>query len=677
MAPRGIVIQITGDGASAAAALQLVDQHLKTTAAEGATASNQIATAMDSVKSSLQTLGLTVGIGEAISKMKEMVTSSVELGTQLEKLHQQTGMSTEGLSTLRFASQEAGVDFDMLARGLNHLSVEFEGAVNGSAKSQKAFTGIGISMDEVRKHGGDMYGLLKLIADKFQTMPDGMTKSADAAALFGARMGAQLLPVLNMGSQGLDDMQAKATALGMVLDEQGVQKLHAFHEELVKVETGLQGAGIQITQGMIPGLTTMLHTIGEGKSNMQVLEDFGENISRVIAAAGTEFYALASDIDLAAYSLLKLMEYSNDASLNFKGADFFKQLAAGAKAESDALGHKAVAMWSVASGNLPRGSTSGVGPLMDAIRARNRAGATADSGDDGDGGGGSGSAARSAVAAAAARVEVDRSVLEDHLRQARRAVEELHQLEAEMNEPPPSIDLTNNGPQMQAQAAADADAKRILEAQTRNQILAQQAADSAARMQAHQQEQMQPWITLGQGMEQMGEQMARATGKGREGFHAMVMSMEQDLVQLAVKFAAQKWLTPFLNSLGGGAPSTGGGGDMVASDIAEALGNGHAAGGYMDSPGIVGEEGPEMWVPQGPGTILPNDLLQNISAAGAGSRGGGPPTVNVINQSSQPVTARPSTTSFDADTRQYVTHIILEDMQQGGPISMGMRGAGG
>jgi hypothetical protein len=64
-------------------------------------------------------------------------------------------------------------------------------------------------------------------------------------------------------------------------------------------------------------------------------------------------------------------------------------------------------------------------------------------------------------------------------------------------------------------------------------------------------------------------------------------------------------------------------------------------------------------------------MLSSIADGG----GGRAPTtnINLTNASSQPVTARQTGSSFDADTRSYMTHVILEDLQSGGPISTALR----
>ena len=177
--------------------------------------------------------------------------------------------------------------------------------------------------------------------------------------------------------------------------------------------------------------------------------------------------------------------------------------------------------------------------------------------------------------------------------------------------------------------------------------------------------------TLGEGFQSMAEQMSSASLKGGKAFHQMAEQVEQDIVRLAIKLAMQKWLTPALTGLfGGGSGGDGGDGMLFGGAIP-----GYASGGdYGGGPMVVGENGPELMFPSGPGSVTPNSVLSKISEGG----GGASPsvTMNVINNSSQPVTARQGPTSFDSDSKAYIIHTILEDQAQGGPISQAMQGFG-
>ncbi|MFJ4230115.1 hypothetical protein ACIPYV_21325, partial [Paenarthrobacter nicotinovorans] len=63
-----------------------------------------------------------------------------------------------------------------------------------------------------------MAEILPGLADKFKSMPDGAEKTALATQLFG-RSGAQMLPFLNKGSEGIGQLTDKAKQMGLVIDD--------------------------------------------------------------------------------------------------------------------------------------------------------------------------------------------------------------------------------------------------------------------------------------------------------------------------------------------------------------------------------------------------------------------------------------------------------------------------
>jgi hypothetical protein len=770
MATKGVVIQITGDGASAAKALEMVDAHLKQTAEEAKSSGSSISSALGGIQNALGTLGISVGIGAAISELKQMISTSVDLGVEIGHLSQKTGIGTETLSGLKYVSDVTGVSFESLQRASKKLSTEMLDAEEGKKAAIQSFGLLGISVEQVRAHSNDLYGMLEILADKFQTMPDGPQKLAIATQLLG-KTGLDLIPILDQGSAGLAKFKAEAESLGLVLDAAGIAKLEAMHAAEVKLDGATQGLALSLTSALSPALTDMASAAEKGIEKLRQLmvasgnagmenfssyrtvktaTDYKQYVPQSVtaisesnlvptamaaqkAADAAQAQAVALDAKHSK-GLVSKKEYEKQKLAVQQ--EYYSQSQAAAAAYY--LREQSLHDAALKSGNEADRATYHTmmlrhGAVMEhdtemLAQLAPKAPALNISGDD-DGGKGT-------AAVQAAAVPIDKSVAALVAARQKAAIDALHQMQELAREAPPAaVDVSSMaGIEKQKQqdaALAALDLKRtamqresgLVETQVQQQALAgtlsQQAAlkdldaEHAAeivRLQALAAEyaafgdagraayaEIEEEITremeaekkedkkssgveaakqLGDGMTSMAEKMARATGTGREGFHKMCMSMEQDLVELAAKFAINAFLKPFMTGLGAGMSGGGGGGGVGGggdgTDLAALIGNGHAGGGDMNSPGIVGEEGPELFFPEGPGTVMPNDALQNLSKS---SGGGGAPsmTMNVTNASSQPVTARQTGSSFDADTRSYMTHVILEDLSQNGPISTAMR----
>ena len=85
-----------------------------------------------------------------------------------------------------------------------------------------AFKALGISVQDANKNLKSSDQVLLEVANAFSKFEDGTTKTALAIAIFG-RAGADLIPLLNQGADGIRKMQEQAQRLGLVdrADRQG------------------------------------------------------------------------------------------------------------------------------------------------------------------------------------------------------------------------------------------------------------------------------------------------------------------------------------------------------------------------------------------------------------------------------------------------------------------------
>ncbi|MFS6738956.1 hypothetical protein WHJ50_14470, partial [Staphylococcus aureus] len=97
---------------------------------------------------------------------------------------------------------------------------------------------IGVTSDNMEE-------ALLQVADSFKEMPNGTDKAALAVQLFG-KQGAELIPILNKGRDGIKEMGDAAEALGLTMDtktskavERLKQRQDAFNDTIKGTETRL------------------------------------------------------------------------------------------------------------------------------------------------------------------------------------------------------------------------------------------------------------------------------------------------------------------------------------------------------------------------------------------------------------------------------------------------------
>lgn len=253
MASKGVIVVVSGQD-NTGEVFAAVKKHLDETRVKAKETSESLGEIGEALKSGLEMAGIAVGAREIVSQFKEMVTSSMEMAVQIGHLSQQTGMSVQSLSVLRYAAQTTGVDFDVLTRGFKKLSVSTIDADSGNKQAAQGFARLGISVHDLRAKGDDMYAVLTMLADKFSTLPDGMAKSDAAAKIFGARMGSEMIPVLNELGGHLEEIRSEAQSLGLVLDESGIQKMEELHKSVTAMKGAWAGLSLEITSSVAPAL---------------------------------------------------------------------------------------------------------------------------------------------------------------------------------------------------------------------------------------------------------------------------------------------------------------------------------------------------------------------------------------------------------------------------------------
>lgn len=128
------------------------------------------------------------------------------------------GGTKEEVSGMRAAMQLSGVDADKASTAVTIFAKNLGNAVGDEAKTAELTAKMGTSFLDAAGNVKPMSQILPGLADTFKKMPDGAEKAALATQLFG-RSGAQMIPFLNKGSEGIAALTEKAQQMGLVIDD--------------------------------------------------------------------------------------------------------------------------------------------------------------------------------------------------------------------------------------------------------------------------------------------------------------------------------------------------------------------------------------------------------------------------------------------------------------------------
>ncbi|MEK6594779.1 MAG: phage tail tape measure protein [Pseudomonadota bacterium] len=219
---------------------------------------DQMDRAFAKVGNTLRALGGLLAVGAFAKFVKGAIDSVDELG----KMSQRVGVSVESLSALGYAAGLSGVSLESLGTGLKKLSVNMADTQANTGDARDAFKALGLQVEASRGNLKSSEQVLFEIADRFANMEDGAGKTALAVKLFG-RAGADMIPLLNQGANGLRESAEEARRFGLVISTDATKRAEEFNYNLTRLAGSARGLGLEIAERVLPSLTRMSTRMAE------------------------------------------------------------------------------------------------------------------------------------------------------------------------------------------------------------------------------------------------------------------------------------------------------------------------------------------------------------------------------------------------------------------------------
>ncbi len=176
----------------------------------------------------------------------------IEAGDRLEELSKRTSIAVETLSALTNNAKLAGISQEELGSGIVKLSRSIAEAVSDAGEQRMAFQNLGVAIRDVNGNIRPTVEILADVAAGFQDAEDGAIKTQYAVALFG-KSGANFIEFLNQGREGVQ-------ALGASISTEFADQSATFTDNLDKIGQRIQAT---ISEKAAPFLAFMNRQIEE------------------------------------------------------------------------------------------------------------------------------------------------------------------------------------------------------------------------------------------------------------------------------------------------------------------------------------------------------------------------------------------------------------------------------
>ncbi|EIT70008.1 MULTISPECIES: hypothetical protein [Hydrocarboniphaga] len=251
-------------------------------------------------------------------RLGEGLRAAIERADELDEMAQKVGASVRGLSGLKFAADLEGVDG--LTEALAKLSKAMVESEKAGSEQGRAFAALGINVRDASGQLKTSDVVLREMAEAFAQSEDGATKSAVAMALLG-RSGADMIPFLNNGAEGLDRLTRKAEELGLVIDDEIAAAAGEFNDNLFILQASASGLASRVAADLLPSLRDLTAQFTETSATGDVAAGLADSlrvgfqgVALVVANVSYVFEQIGREIGGIAAQAVAL------AHLDFSGA---------------------------------------------------------------------------------------------------------------------------------------------------------------------------------------------------------------------------------------------------------------------------------------------------------------------------------------------------------------------
>lgn len=245
--------------------------------------SKSASSSLNVVKGALAALGVVI----SVDAFAGLVHSSIDTADAMGKAAQKAGMATKEFSALAYAARFSELDVEALGMSMKGLNTHLADAARGNTTAQQSFTALSLSINNQDGTLRTANQVLLDISEKFQKMPDGIEKSDLAVKLFG-KSGLSMIPMLNAGKDGIQQLTAEAEKMGLVIDGKTAAAAERFNDNLTRAAAGVEGMKNQIGIGLLPVLNGLMDKFMEAGGGM---DEFGNKTRGALDAANVRKWA--------------------------------------------------------------------------------------------------------------------------------------------------------------------------------------------------------------------------------------------------------------------------------------------------------------------------------------------------------------------------------------------------
>jgi len=201
----------------------------------------------------------TAAAGAALGAFK-LAKDAGKAADDLITLSNKTGITTERLQEMQYASRFVDVDLEVMTGSMAKLTKSMDAARNGTKLSEDSFKKLGI---EIKNQDGslrDSKTVWTETIDALGNVANETDRDALSLQLFG-KSAMELNPLIKAGSEELNRLGQEAHNVGAVLGDDAVQQAGKFDDMMQTMEASMKGMATTAGVAVMPAITEVVGSV--------------------------------------------------------------------------------------------------------------------------------------------------------------------------------------------------------------------------------------------------------------------------------------------------------------------------------------------------------------------------------------------------------------------------------
>src|SRR5690554_4034761 len=231
---------------------QNIDKAIDSTSKLEKTVSQKLTNIGDSfVKIGARASVLSAAIAGATVGLVKMGINAGNASAEINNLSTATSLSTDIIQELSYVATASNSSFEGLQRSMDSFQRRLKTVGEEGSRVNEMFGRLGVSTTDASGNVKSMDDVLLDTFNKLGDMEDGLAKNAIGAELFG-RSWNEVALIVSSGSKGIAELREEAHKLGLVLDENTLQRSDNFATAMGLVRFQIDKLKTKIGASLVP-----------------------------------------------------------------------------------------------------------------------------------------------------------------------------------------------------------------------------------------------------------------------------------------------------------------------------------------------------------------------------------------------------------------------------------------